>query len=798
MNKIMLKKRIYVLYGSQTGNAESIAKEFNENLERNGFISKCLTLNSTSVDDMKQNADYITIICSTTGNGDAPENADAFWRTIKKRTLPKDLLTGLQFSVLGLGDTNYDKFCFMGKALDKRFSELGATRFLNLHCADEATDLEEVVESWKIQCEKLIQKMESDSIQLESTAKLIEDITLNPNTGENNNKTNDNGTKSPSDDIQTCDADSKILPNGVLNLSEIVKHFNISVDLSTTPDSSLLPKSRRNNENNFEIVAEGKTQPSSTLTSSSSLKTSPTISTNFQDKQNLTKPTKGRSSSNTSEWTVENPFHAPINYAKWLTRPPNLSSPLCPTKSSEEAWEHSRDVILVDINIHLSGIQYQPGDSIAICVPNPEKLINCVLERLQSSTITTTTTATTVENINENKSNIPLFQKDTIIRKLDGEELSLFELLSYRLDLVSVPRKATVLALAECCKDENEANALRWVCTKGEIGKTLWKNLFEDQCVGVGELLALYPSCTPSLQTLIAILSPLPPRAYSIATSPLLHPSSVEVALSLVRYCCVSGGYQSTLTTSSTETRGLKVIKRSGLCTSYLHNLLKKWLYPSTHSNDPTPSPIRIIHKPSATFRLPGSVASPLVLIGPGTGVAPFIGFLSHRAALEKERRVSGEDTCTGMWRGGYELAGTCDLPCEGNRIDEFIQHVQPGDIHLYFGCRNEEDWIFRESMEMRLDEGTLTVLETALSRIGPEKVYVTHKLKSRGKELTDLILESNAYVYICGDGCHMAKDVTNTLMQIIEENSNLTQAEIQKLFESMKQRRRFLLDIWS
>lgn len=514
----------------------------------------------------------------------------------------------------------------------------------------------------------MIRQMESESLELESTAKLIEDISLNPNTGD---ETINNDTKlSGEEDLQNCDADLNIVSNGVINLSDIVKHFNIPVDLSVTPDTSLLPKLRRNNENNFEIVTEGKTQ----------------TTTQLQEKnQILSKPAKVRSGSNTSEWTVENPFHASINYAKWLTQPPNLPNPLCPSKTSEEVWEHTRDVILVDVNIHLSGIQYQPGDSIAICVPNPEKLVNCVLDRLQYST-----------KNDENGSTSPIFQKDTIIRKLDGEELSLFELLSYRLDLVSIPRKATVLALAECCRDENEANSLRWSCTKGEIGKSLWKYLFEDQCVGVGELLALYPSCTPSLQTLLAILSPLPPRAYSIATSPLLHPCSVEIALSLVRYCCVSGGYQSHLQSTSSSPSTLKVIKRSGLCTSFLHHLLKKWLYPATHSNDSSPHLIRIIHKPSATFRLPGSVASPLVLIGPGTGVASFIGFLSHRAALERERRVSGEDMCTGMWRGGYELAGTCDLPCEGNRIDEFIQHVQPGDIHLYFGCRTEDDWIFR------------------------------------------------------------------------------------------------------
>jgi methionine synthase reductase len=101
--------------------------------------------------------DYtLSIVCSTTGNGDSPENADSFWRTIKKRTLPKDLLCGLKFCVLALGDSNYDKFCFMGKAIDKRFSDLGATRLMDIFCADEPTDLEEVVESWKSQCQEVI------------------------------------------------------------------------------------------------------------------------------------------------------------------------------------------------------------------------------------------------------------------------------------------------------------------------------------------------------------------------------------------------------------------------------------------------------------------------------------------------------------------------------------------------------------------------------------------------------------------------------------------------------------------
>lgn len=87
-------------------------------------------------------------VCSTTGNGDSPDNAEKFWRTIKKRALAKDTFEGLPFSVLALGDTNYDKFCYMGKSIDKRLKELGGVPFLELQCADEATGLEEVVEVW--------------------------------------------------------------------------------------------------------------------------------------------------------------------------------------------------------------------------------------------------------------------------------------------------------------------------------------------------------------------------------------------------------------------------------------------------------------------------------------------------------------------------------------------------------------------------------------------------------------------------------------------------------------------------
>jgi len=151
-----MKNIIYILYGSQTGNAQDISEDIYTRLSNN-ISYECIhmSLNSTIenntftfINNNNTNEETkinIIIVCSTTGNGDAPETANFFWRKLKNRNQPNNLLNGIEYTVLGLGDTNYDKFCNMGKNLDKRFNELGAKRFMELHCADEATGMEESV-----------------------------------------------------------------------------------------------------------------------------------------------------------------------------------------------------------------------------------------------------------------------------------------------------------------------------------------------------------------------------------------------------------------------------------------------------------------------------------------------------------------------------------------------------------------------------------------------------------------------------------------------------------------------------
>lgn len=144
-------KKIYILYGSATGNGESIAKILAENINENlKFEVYCNTLNSikNDISELHNICRLLIVICSTTGNGDAPENASIFWNIVKKRSLSKTILNNMPFIVLGLGDTNYDKFCHMGKSIDKRLKEIGGKQYLQLECADESNNFEEIIEDW--------------------------------------------------------------------------------------------------------------------------------------------------------------------------------------------------------------------------------------------------------------------------------------------------------------------------------------------------------------------------------------------------------------------------------------------------------------------------------------------------------------------------------------------------------------------------------------------------------------------------------------------------------------------------
>lgn len=144
--------------------------------------------------------------------------------------------------------------------------------------------------------------------------------------------------------------------------------------------------------------------------------------------------------------------------------------------------------------------------------------------------------------------------------------------------------------------------------------------------VGVLDLLKKYPSCKPSLLSLLENLPPLPPRYYSASSSPLKNPSQIHIAFNVIEYTDKAG------------------IQKQGLCTTWLEKkcmpLLKETTTATTsdEKNQPEAATIPIFKKPSGDFKLPEDSSTPIVMIGPGTGAAPFRGFLQHRQLLLQQK----------------------------------------------------------------------------------------------------------------------------------------------------------------
>ena len=161
---------------------------------------------------------------------------------------------------------------------------------------------------------------------------------------------------------------------------------------------------------------------------------------------------------------------------------------------------------------------------------------------------------------------------------------------------------------------------------------------------------------------------------------------------------------------------------------------------------------------PTRSFILPEDKSIDIIMIGPGTGIAPFRAFLQQR-----------------------ELDGGT------------------GRNWLFFGDWTEEgEYLYREEMESWKEKGVITKHELAWSRAGPEKVYVQHLMKENGEEIWNWI-NNGAYFYVCGDKEYMAKDVHSTLISICSEFGSMTPEESKEFVEQglMKTEKRYLRDVY-
>jgi len=775
---------LFILYASATGNAEHIAKEIAstyEAIQKNPdadtyfpsvicceadqFKKKCASQWEKAPPTGCKHG--ILLVASTTGNADVPENASRFSRFIKNKSTPKTYFSHCSYAVLGLGDTNYDVFCATGKAFDKKLHELGGTRVKDVACADEATGLEDVVEPWKSSilweitkaCRGGEDSVQTVPISAHVTSPYIEQLELNiaPTLKECRGVFTVRNILLLSESTPLPSVDHSVLPS--LGTSFSSCHLILDEEI------------RRRSRGNSVSLADMDRMTISSNTSSVVFTHSKPFETTILGARYLTKTS---TSAATTAWKTLQTGNLNDDYFIQAMAVYDNEFPLHGV-DPDTCLRNGKRVIELKLSLPDDfTLEYQPGDSLGITVPNRPDAVKFVL------------------NILKRNHGIESTQKISID---SCHPITVGEAVRRNVDLCSpLKSKRIIHSLSQYATDPAEVCTLRLLASKTVRGEEAFQSYIEDQRITIVDLLQHFPSSQSiTLEGLIGMLPGIPPRYYSVSSSPLdrkLGTGSLTVAFSVVDYLTPS------LVIGDQEMGARRI---AGIATRYLEMLCSPYLCGAQDASCPQTLPI--FPKPSTDFHLPSTLSTPLILIGPGTGIAPFIGFLSHRAAQIGASRDAAKEVVEGTWRGGYELevddVPVSDRDARGLNIGRDYQ--TRGSIDVFFGCRHHDhDWLFADEMKAWDKEGLISNLHTAFSR-GENKTYVQDLMQNDEFCRTNLVhqvLENNASIYLCGDGNKMAKDVQGGILEILSTKLGIEKG--QKYFEAMKQSGRFVMDIWS
>lgn len=372
----------------------------------------------------------------------------------------------------------------------------------------------------------------------------------------------------------------------------------------------------------------------------------------------------------------------------------------------------SKTVCHYELDLSDSGMEYKPGDCLEVQAVNDEALVDKLMNVMvwQGD-----------EEVHVGNRTMPL--RTALINHLEIRDpsIKLLELISARSHDLGMRKRVSDMDKHALESFLYGHDVLSLIIDYSR--PPLLKTDIKSRLLGAVGKPQYYPRFDPAM--FVKYLKPLQARAYSIASSQAAHANSVHLTVAEVAY----------------EKNGHH---HQGLCSNFLASQATAdksvacWLLPNKY------------------FALPEDTSTPVIMIGPGTGIAPFIGFLQERQA----------------------------------------QHAE-GKNWLFFGDRTAaNDYLYQDTLIAFQHEGTLSRLDTAFSRDQSEKIYVQHKIIDAGAEFFDW-LEQGAIIYVCGDAKNMAEDVESAIHTVIEQQGHMNTEEAHTYMKQLQRNQRYLKDVY-
>ncbi|MBT2755725.1 sulfite reductase subunit alpha [Mesobacillus foraminis] len=352
----------------------------------------------------------------------------------------------------------------------------------------------------------------------------------------------------------------------------------------------------------------------------------------------------------------------------------------------------SKETRHIELSLKDSGLSYGPGDCVGIIPENDPELVEAILEEMKWDA-----------------------EQAVVIGKT-GETLPLKQALLTYFEITLLTKK--ILQNAAALTENEELKVL----VDAENAAQLKEYINGRDLL---DMLRDFGPWNAAAQDVVSLLRKIPPRLYSIASSLAAHPDEVHLTIGAVRY----------------NAHGRE---RKGVCSVLCAERLDEG------------ETLPLFVQANKHFNLPEDQETDIIMVGPGTGIAPFRSFIQERAA----NGASGRS-----W--------------------------------LFFGDQHSStDFLYQTELENYQKDGVLTKLDTAFSRDTEQKVYVQHKMLENSKELYEW-LEKGAYFYVCGDKQYMAKDVHETLLAILEKEGGMTAEEAEAHLKDMQKQKRYQRDVY-